>query len=101
MATYLELYALLSDEAFIQRVRTAKLQTAMDVWNLTPDDTNEAKRLWAEKCLTNAEDGQLQSTINFVVCDPAVISAGSAITDANLQAILDDDRTIDFMVEID
>jgi hypothetical protein len=97
--TYEELYALSYDPTFAGRIKMAKILTASWVWDEPIGDLNEPRRAWSKKCFTNSEQGAFQGVVNMVIADGTTVLYGDAMTDAELQSILD--NNVPYMIEIE
>ena len=88
MATYSELYGLLSTEAFEGRVRFALYVAANLLYSraqATAEDKALARRIFEDGLQTKWKHIMVQ-----VVSNAAVVSAGAAVTDSALQTIMND-----------
>lgn len=87
MIDYIELYKLLNDDAFKQRLQVCFWVKAIEILRENPSTPHHAARFaWAEKTIKEQTD---QATVRqaVVMCagDPVIGSVGKAATDAQLQ----------------
>lgn len=88
MATYLEIAALKSDPAFSSRIDVALLVSARAALNTGTAD-QKAK---ANQVMTSGISGDTrQRLINRVAVAASVLSAGAAVSDAQIQAVVDNE----------
>jgi len=87
--TYADSAALMKDPAFVDRVKVACLKYASSILiEATSVAAHNTRVQWAQNT-TASPDAAAQRTTPPVVMDPAVQSAGSAITDAALQTTVE------------
>ena len=87
--TYEEVAALQNDMVFRGRVKVAAIKYADSIViepGSTPAHTSRLK--WSNLCY-QAPDQQAMQIQQFVVWDPSVQAAGSAVTDAELQGAVE------------
>jgi hypothetical protein len=83
VATYLELYDLMSNESFIKRVKFALYRYSGTLLNGTP---TVPQQTFARRMLTDSLQELKQPMIMLRVClAPTVIASGAAVTDTDLR----------------
>lgn len=87
--TYAESAALMKDQAFIDRVKVAVLKYADFILNeASSTPAHNTRTRWAQGATANP-DSTAQQVTPPTVMDPAIQSAGAAITDTALQSAVE------------
>ena len=89
MATYLEIYALKTDADFRSRVGTALITYATYLLGADPRRPwHEQEVAWARRAASNTDD-QIYRIMGFVLGDQKVKDELGAITDPDLQTVVE------------
>lgn len=89
MATYLEIYALKTDQEFRNRVGMALVNYATYLLGQPPDRPwHEQEVAWARRASSNTED-QIYRVMGFVLGDAQVQADLGAISDPALQTVVE------------
>ncbi|MBI3319734.1 MAG: hypothetical protein HYZ89_04020 [Candidatus Omnitrophica bacterium] len=89
MATYQDIYNLRHSTTLKARVTVAVVSAARAVFQESGATTNHAARLaWAKQAVKDAE-GEAERLMWGVVSHPTVQSSGEAVTDTQLQTMVD------------
>ena len=89
MATYLEIYALKTDQEFRNRVGMSLVNYATYLLGQPPDRPwHEQEVAWARRASSNTED-QIYRVMGFVLGDAAVQADLGDITDTALQSVVE------------
>lgn len=95
---YIELYKLLNDAAFQQRMQVAQWIKAVEIVYENPQTQHHAARIaWASKIIKEQPDqSALRQAVIMVAGDPVLKDVGAGATDAQIQQVVSDliDRVV-------
>jgi hypothetical protein len=86
MATYVELFSLVDNATFQQRVRVAMWRAATDVLNEADSvDAHKTRMLLARKLMTDAVQTPPRLFVIVLLQNPTIFTGGAASSDNDLQ----------------